>query len=215
MRRRRTLWLMLVFLASGFAALLYQVVWQRSLFAIYGINIESVTVVVTAFMLGLGFGSFAGGAVSKSPERPALLLFSLVELSIGAFGLVSLPLFHAVGSLTLDLPPVATALVTFLLVLFPTMLMGGTLPLLVAYFVRKSGNVGRSVGQLYFVNTLGSAIASVASVMVMMGPLGEANTVRAAAAINFLVGLGALALHLRERKSSPSPSPSPTAQEAE
>jgi len=176
-------------------------VWQRSLFAIYGINIESVTVVVTAFMLGLGFGSFAGGAISKNPERPALLLFGLVELSIGAFGMISLPLFHWVGAFTLDLPPIATAVVTFLLVLFPTMLMGGTLPLLVAYFVRKNGNVGKSVGQLYFVNTLGSAIASVVSVMVMMGPLGETNTVRAAALVNALVGFGALALHMRERRS--------------
>jgi spermidine synthase len=200
LKGRTAIWLMLVFLASGFAALLYQVVWQRSLFAIYGINIESVTVVVTAFMLGLGFGSFAGGAISKNPERPALLLFALVELSIGAFGLVSLPLFHWVGAFTLNLSPIATALVTFLLVLFPTMLMGGTLPLLVAYFVRKSGNVGKSVGQLYFVNTLGSAIASIMSVMVIMGPLGEANTVRAAAAVNALVGFGALALHMRERR---------------
>ncbi|HSQ62734.1 MAG TPA: fused MFS/spermidine synthase [Polyangiaceae bacterium] len=201
MKARTTLGLMLVFLASGFAALLYQVVWQRSLFAIYGINIESVTVVVTAFMLGLGFGSLAGGAVSKDPKRPVLLLFGLVELSIGAFGMVSLDLFHWVGALTLDLPPVATAIVTLLLVLLPTMLMGGTLPLLVAYSVRKNGNVGKSVGQLYFVNTLGSAIASVLSVMVMMGPLGERNTVRAAAAVNALVGLAVLGLHAMERSA--------------
>jgi spermidine synthase len=198
--KRRMTWLMLVFLASGFAALLYQVVWQRSLFAIYGINIESVTVVVTAFMLGLGAGSLVGGAVSKDPKRPVLLLFSLVELGIGAFGLVSLSLFHWAGALTLGWSPLATALVTFLLVLLPTMLMGGTLPLLVAYSVRRSGNVGRSVGQLYFVNTLGSAIASLASVMVIMGPLGEASTVRVAAAVNLTVGVAALALHLRERR---------------
>ncbi|HEX4513563.1 MAG TPA: hypothetical protein VH054_08510, partial [Polyangiaceae bacterium] len=76
-----------------------------------------------------------------------------------------------------------------------------TLPLLVAYFVRKNGNVGKSVGQLYFVNTLGSAFASILSVMVMMGPLGELNTVRAAAAVNAVVGLGALAFYMRERKS--------------
>ncbi len=201
MKARTTFGLMLVFLASGFAALLYQVVWQRSLFAIYGINIESVTVVVTAFMLGLGYGSLAGGAISKDPKRPALLLFGLVELSIGAFGIVSLDLFHWVGALTLDLPPLATAFVTLLLVLVPTMLMGGTLPLLVAYSVRKNGNVGKSVGQLYFVNTLGSAIASVLSVMVMMGPLGERNTVRAAAAVNLLVGLAVLGLYAMERAS--------------
>lgn len=188
-----------VFFASGFAALLYQVVWQRSLYAIYGINIESVTVVVTAFMLGLGLGSLVGGAVSKDPKRPALLLFALVELSIGAFGLASLPLFHWAGSLTLDLSPPMTALVTFLLVLLPTMLMGGTLPLLVAHVVRRSGNVGRSVGALYYVNTLGSAFASVLAVLVIMGPLGQQRTVFLAAAVNGAVGLTVLRMHLRER----------------
>src|SRR5512141_2836320 len=94
-------WIYAVFLMSGFAALLYQIVWQRALYAIYGINIESVTMVVTAFMLGLGLGSLAGGVVSKDPRRPALLLFSLVELGIGVFGSVSLSVFHAVGEVTL------------------------------------------------------------------------------------------------------------------
>ena len=59
--------LYLVFFVSGFAALVYQVVWQRALFAIYGVNIESVTIVVSAFMLGLGLGSFAGGKLSARP----------------------------------------------------------------------------------------------------------------------------------------------------
>jgi len=76
-------WVYSIFVLSGFSALLYQVVWQRALFAIYGINVESVTVIVTAFMLGLGVGSLVGGEVSKRPSRPALLLFSLVELGIG------------------------------------------------------------------------------------------------------------------------------------
>lgn len=189
--------LYVVFLASGFAALLYQVVWQRSLFAIYGINIEAVTVVVTAFMLGLGLGSFAGGAISKNPKRPVLLLFSMVELGIGAFGLVSLPLFHAVGKLTLDMSPIATALVTFLLVLVPTVLMGGTLPLLVAHFVRRSGNVGQSVGMLYFVNTLGSAFASAASVLFILGRAGQSGSVRIAALLNITVSLLAYIAHRR------------------
>ena len=61
----RRLWICAVFLLSGFAALLYQIVWQRALYAIYGINIESVTMIVTAFMLGLGIGSLVGGIVSK------------------------------------------------------------------------------------------------------------------------------------------------------
>jgi len=187
------------FATSGFAALLYQIVWQRSLYAIYGINIESVTVVVTAFMLGLGLGSLAGGAVSRDPRRPALLLFAIVELGIAAFGLVSLPLFGAVGRLTLHMPPLGTALVTFLLVLLPTLFMGGTLPLLVGHMVRASRNVGKSVGTLYFVNTLGSAFAALAASLWLMGALGQARTVRLAVSLNVLVSVGAYVLHRRAR----------------
>src|ERR1043165_5334860 len=118
------LWIYVVFLLSGFAALLYQIVWQRALYSIYGINIESVTMIVTAFMLGLGLGSLAGGAVSKDPRRPVVLLFAAIEGSIGLFGAFSLSLFRAVGEATLTLAPPVVALVTFLLVLVPTMLMG-------------------------------------------------------------------------------------------
>jgi spermidine synthase len=197
----RTLWLYLVFLASGFAALLYQVVWQRALFGIFGINIESVTIVVTAFMLGLGLGSLTGGAISKNPARPALLLFGLVEMGIGVFGVASLPLFRAVGALTLGASPVVTALVTFLLTLVPTMLMGSTLPLLVAHSVRASKNVGKSVGMLYYVNTLGSALASFASVVVILHTFGESGSTRVAACINLTLGATVVAIHFRTRRA--------------
>lgn len=189
-----------VFCVSGFAALLYQVVWQRALFAIFGINIESVTVVVTAFMLGLGLGSLAGGQISRDPRRPAVLLFAGVEAGIGLFGLVSMQLFHAVGAATLHLSSMATAVVTFLLVLLPTLLMGATLPLLVAHLVRASRNVGKSVGMLYFVNTLGSAFASFAAVLWLLPHLGQRGTVQAAAGLNLLASALVLTVHFATRK---------------
>lgn len=193
-------WIYVVFFLSGFAALLYQIVWQRALYAIYGINVESVTMVVTAFMLGLGLGSLAGGVVSKDPKRPVLFMFSLVELGIGLFGAVSLGVFHTVGNATLGMSPVATFLVTFLLVLVPTLLMGSTLPLLVAHLVRENKNVGRSVGTLYFVNTLGSAFASAAAVLVIMGRAGQAGSVRLAALLNVTVSLLAYVAHRRAQR---------------
>jgi predicted membrane-bound spermidine synthase len=194
------LWLYVIFVASGFAALLYEVVWQRAFFAIYGVNIESVTVIVTAFMLGLGIGSLLGGAVSKDPKRPALLIFSGVELTIGLYGLLSLSIFRWVGSLTLGASAVATFFLVFALVLVPTVMMGGTLPLLVAHAVRRSGSVGRSVSVLYFVNTLGSAIASAAAVFLLLGNLGLRRTVEVAAAINLSVSALAWVQHMRERR---------------
>ncbi len=193
-------WIYVVFLLSGFAALLYQIVWQRALYAIYGINVESVTMVVTAFMLGLGLGSIAGGIVSKDPKRPVLLMFSMVELGIGIFGIFSLSVFHAVGDATLGMSAFMTFLVTFLLVLVPTLLMGSTLPLLVAHLVRSSGNVGKSVGTLYYVNTLGSAFASIAAVLYIMGHAGQRGSVRVAALLNITVSLLAYIAHRRSQR---------------
>lgn len=188
-------WIYTLFFVSGCPALIYQIVWQRSLFAIYGINVESVTIVVTAFMLGLGIGSLIGGTISKVERLPALPMFGCVELCIGAYGLLSLRMFHLVGEYTAGAPLLQVALLTFAMVLLPTILMGGTLPFLVAHFVRVSRNVGASVGMLYFVNTLGSAFACMLCARFLMRVMGESGAVAVAAALNGVVGMIALVLH--------------------
>jgi predicted membrane-bound spermidine synthase len=185
----------LLFFLSGFPALIYQIVWQRTLFAIYGVNVESVTIVVSAFMLGLGLGSVAGGYLTRNPGVPRLVLFGAVELGTAAYGLVSLPLFHAIANSTAGALPFETGLLSFGLVLIPTVLMGATLPLLVAHLVSLSGNVGRSVGVLYFVNTLGSACACFVAAWFAMPYLGMSRSAALAAALNVLVGLSVLAMH--------------------
>ena len=78
----------LLFFLSGSPALIYQIVWQRTLFAIYGVNVESVTIVVSAFMLGLGLGSFAGRRIGRYPNAPRLLLFGAVlhAVALSSFG---------------------------------------------------------------------------------------------------------------------------------
>jgi len=187
-------WLDIAFFVSGFAALLYQIVWQRVLFAVVGINIESVTVVVSAFLLGLGLGSVMGGAISRDPRRRPLLAFALIELAMGLLGSVSVPLFRSAGDRLIDFSPAITAAATFLLVVAPTLLLGSTLPLLVASRVRQTGNVGQSVGMLYCVNTLGSAVAALLSAVVVLGTLGLRGTSWLAAILNIGVGLTALRL---------------------
>jgi spermidine synthase len=191
--------LLLVFLASGFAALLYQVAWQRSLFTIFGTNVESVTVVVTGFMLGLGLGSLAGGAVSADPRRPLLPIFACVELATGLYGFVSLDLFRWVGDHGLGTSTAGTAALSLLLVLIPTLLMGATLPLLVAHTVRVSGHVGRAVAVLYAVNTLGAAAGSLAGALYLLGALGLSGSVRLAAGLNMAIGASILLAWLLAR----------------
>lgn len=192
-------WVYPVFFVSGFAALIYQVAWQRALFTVVGINVETVTLVVSAFMLGLGVGSLAGGALSRDPGRAALAWFGGVEVGIGAFGAASLPLIEAVGRACVGLPDAASGALVFGLILVPTTLMGATLPLLVAHAVRADRNVGRAVGALYGVNTLGSAAASVATALLLLAKLGLAGSVHVAVAANLLVGGAALVLWRRAR----------------
>ena len=191
-----------VFLASGAAAILYQIVWQRALFRFLGTSMESVTMIVTAFMLGLGLGSLAGGVISEKSRMPLALVFGFVELGIGAFGLVSLPLFGWIANATSQASGLAIGLIAFAAVLIPTLLMGGTLPILVAYLVRRSKNVGRSVGMLYFINTIGSALGSLAAALWILGAFGQQSTVRIAAAVNLLVAAVVIVGHVARRRAA-------------
>jgi spermidine synthase len=191
--------LYLLFFLSGFPALLYQIVWQRALFTIYGVNIESVSVVVAAFMLGLGVGSLIGGAISRRPNIAPIAVFGLAECVIGACGVVALPVFARVGTATLGATPLLTFLISFGLIVVPTILMGAALPLLVAHEVRRSTNVGRSIGALYSVNTLGSAVACIVAALGLLGTLGEHGAMAIAYVMNFLVGGAALAVYLGDR----------------
>ena len=115
-----------IFFASGFAALIYQIIWQRVLFTVFEINVEAATVVVTGFLVGLGFGSLLGGWLSRRSTIPLLALFGLIELVIGAFGSISLRVFELVGARTFDLPVAAATAVTLVLVIIPTLFMGAT-----------------------------------------------------------------------------------------
>jgi spermidine synthase len=195
-----------IFFFSGFAALIYQIIWQRALFTIFGINVEAATVVVTGFLLGLGFGSVFGGWLSRTSTIPVLAIFGLIEMVIGAFGAISLHLFEWAGARTLHLTGIAVTGVTLVLVIIPTLFMGATLPILTQYFVQRVKNVGRSVGLLYSINTLGSAVACFVSALGLMHLLGMQNSVRVAAAINVLVGSTGLSLaYWRSRLNQAAP----------
>ena len=182
-------WLAPAFFASGFAALIYQVVWQRVLFAGFGINIEAVTIVVAAFIAGLGIGSLIGGRLSLLRDPSPLRMFAAIEMMIGLYGFGSVRLFRGAAELSSQASSLSNAILVSCLLLIPTTLMGCTLPLLTAWLVERRRNVGSSVAQLYFVNTAGSALASLAAAAFMMGALGETRSVMVAASVNVLVSL--------------------------
>ena len=177
-----------LFFCSGFPALIYQIVWQRALFAIYGVNVQSVAVVVSAFMLGLGIGSLFGGRLSEKFPNRGILVFGICELAVAGFGWISLRLFHWAAGFTAGSGIGLTILFSFLLLIAPTVLMGATLPLLVEQLVSSSRNVGYSVATLYFVNTLGSAVACYVCAQVLLRNFGQSGSVTLAACLNTVVG---------------------------
>jgi len=189
-----------VFIASGVSALIYQLVWQRSLMLIYGTNSESVAMVVSAFLAGLGLGTLAGGALSRLPKAPLVLCFSGFELIIGLYGLGSLRLFQWVSGHTLQAGVVETGIWAFALVLIPTLLMGATLPVLVAHCVRATGHVGRSVSGLYFVNTLGAGLGAFAAAFVLLRRFGLSGSVEIAAVLNLASAAAILAASAAYRR---------------
>ncbi len=181
-------WLSFLFLVSGFAALIYQIVWQRALFTAFGVNIESVTIIVSVFMFGLGIGSLVGGILSRWYPARLPELFVACEVLTGLFGLVSLPLIQVASAATLHDSLLVVSLTTYALLCLPTILMGATLPLLVTYLHQYYRNIGKSVGLLYFINTMGSAIACFITADILFVVCGLQATVVVAAIGNFLVG---------------------------
>ena len=200
--RAETFLLSALFLCSGMPALIYQIVWQRVLFLIYGVNSQSVAVVVGAFMLGLGLGSLLGGRLSARFPNHGIFLFACAEIGIALFGLASLRIFHEFATFTSGASLPAVVVYSLLLLLLPTILMGATLPLLVEQLVRASGSVGNSVSRLYFVNTLGSAIACYLCATFLLRNYSQSGAVSLAAILNTVVGATAYLYARSEGRSS-------------
>jgi len=177
----------ILFFASGFAALLYQIAWQRVLFGWYGVDLDSVSAIVSIFMLGLGIGAIVGGWLSDQFQRHRILIFSLIELTMAIFGLFSLDFIDGTGSFfpANSLPYIV--ILTFFVLLLPTCAMGATLPLPVTELVDQTKSVGFSTGTLYFVNTLGAAAGSFAAGFFLLPRVGLDGLVTTAAVLNFLV----------------------------
>jgi len=195
----RTAWIELIFFGSGFAALAYQLCWQRVLFASFGIDIESVTIIVSTFMLGLGVGAIGGGwAADRYPHR-LLSLFACCEAAIGLFGLASVALIRQIADWFVLAPVPVIATVSFIILALPTSMMGATLPMLVAHVVRRNGNVGASIGSLYFANTLGAATGCMVVGFFWFYSFDLPSAVRTAAAVNFLVAITTILAALRTR----------------
>jgi spermidine synthase len=211
----------LLFFASGAAALVYQVAWQRLLALHSGVGLYSVAMIVAAFMVGLGLGSHLGGRLSTSlNRRSALAAFGALEIGVSAFGASSTWIYYDwlyPRAVHLPSPSVAAGLLHLVALLPPTLLMGMSLPFLARAVVTDVDSAGRRLGWLYGVNIVGAAAGAFATPWWLLPRFGVRGAVLAAAAANAFAALGALALaarrgvgakaSVREKVQTASPAP--------
>ncbi|BCL76719.1 membrane protein [Jeongeupia sp. HS-3] len=187
------------FMLSGMSGLIYQICWQRLLFTNFGVDVHSVTILVSAFMAGLGLGGWAGGRIADKAGRRGLHIFVGVELMLCLLGLVSHRAILWLGEVTPAENIWLPGLANFILLLPPTFLMGMTLPLLTTYFSKDKSQVGSAIGGLYTVNTIGAAVGVVFAGFVAFNFMTIADVIRVAALGNFIVALG-MVVYLRREK---------------
>ena len=191
--------LLVLFFFSGVSSLVYQVVWARMLTVVFGTTLLATSTVLSAFMAGLALGSYVLGRHIDRCKHP-LRVFAALEVGIGLFALLfpsmSANLGNAYGALVglqgnFYLFSAARFGLCFALLLVPTALMGGTLPVVAKFAVRRLGRLGGRVGQLYAVNTLGAVVGVLAATFGLMEGLGLRGTTQAIAAVNFAVAVAA------------------------
>ncbi len=199
--------LFVFFFLSGVCGLVYQIVWTRMLSLLFGHTTFAVSTVITAFMGGLALGSWYFGrlADSRGPlmnilkrngASPLFLAYGMLEGAIGFYCLLTPFLFRVVETIYLRFSETSfftISIVRFILcvsvLIIPTFLMGGTLPLLAKFFIRHSGEVGRKLGSLYFINTIGAALGAFIAGFYLIRLAGIQMSLISAAVVNIMVGL--------------------------
>ena len=189
---------LLLFFASGFSALLYQTIWQRMLGFFSGVDVYSVTITVAAFMAGLGCGSLAGGHLAdRLSANHRLLAFGMAEGIITLFALGSKWLYYDLLYLkwsALAHSPFLLPFVLFISLLIPTFCMGMTLPILAKTFTARIESASAIIGYLYGVNTLGAAVGALITPWFLLRRFGFVEILQIGAALNAICAVGALIL---------------------
>ena len=192
-----------IFFLSGLCGLIYEVVWARQFILVFGVTTLSVSTILTAFMGGLALGSWHFGRIADQKGR-LLTLYGFLEMGIGLYALFLLLVFP-------HLPRLYSPILRFfgegywisliprfslsvILLILPTTLMGGTLPVLGGFFVQTFNHLGKRLGALYAVNTFGGVAGSFLTGFFLLSFLGANLSMVLAALTN--LALGAFALWL-------------------
>ena len=203
-RRARHALFGLIFVVSGAAGLVYELVWVRQLYEVFGSTIHSVTTVVAAYMGGLGLGAYLLGRRADRQRRPTVF-YGLLEVAIGIFGLASPWVIQGIGAAYLG---VARALApglwvgtgikfvfAFVVLLVPTFLMGGTLPVLTRAFAGDRSEALRGELALFYgLNTVGGVLGCLLAGYVLIEFVGLRESLLATGIVNLALGGAALLL---------------------
>ena len=195
----------LLFVISGALGLIYQIVWFKYLSLFLGNTTYAQTIVLATFMGGLAIGSAWWGRKVDHTEHP-LRLYAFLELGIGIYCLLYPNFLELLKSVFLtivvssQLPSDGTVvlLLKFLTslcsLLIPTILMGGTLPILVRFISHKLEESGRNIAVLYFLNSFGAVVGSLLAGFFFIRILGLSTTIYSAAVVNLFIGSLAIVL---------------------
>jgi spermidine synthase len=196
-----------IFILSGAAGLVYEVVWGRQLVLVFGNTTQAVSAILTGFFGGMAIGSALGGRIADRVRRP-LRMYGLLELFLVVIVLLTpltFRLLHEVYRGVFDAlvaDPQLLALVRFglsLLALGPaTILMGATLPTLTRHLSRDSSGLSAAFGRLYAANTFGAILGTMAAGFVLIELLGLTGALRVGASCSAIAGIVSLLLDRME-----------------
>lgn len=205
--------MLLLFAASGAAGLIYEVVWIRQFTNVLGASTHALTIVLAAFMMGLGLGAWALGKLSdRLSEANIAKGYILVEVGMGLYALV-LPLllalaekfyvwFYGIVEPGLLASNCLRFVIAFCLLAAPTTLMGATLPLMSRYFIRMKSQISLSISRLYSANTFGAIAGAAMTGFVLLPRFGILASTRLAVGVNFMVAFGFWLAHSAMNKGS-------------
>ncbi|MBI5243347.1 MAG: fused MFS/spermidine synthase [Elusimicrobia bacterium] len=213
----------LSFFLSGFAALIYEILWVRLITLFCGNTTLATSAVLAAFMAGLALGSFFGGrAADRGDLRRLLLIYACLEAAIALSGWLSRPAIRFIGAALLPYGLLSASqgvqsLVYFstslLVLILPTSLMGATLPILTrwASVGRAQKEADRPLSLLYGLNTLGAVLGAASAGFIFIPSLGVRRTLLLAAALNSASALMVFLLWRQGRgEETPAPAPEQT-----
>jgi spermidine synthase len=181
--------------ASGFTALVYEILWIKTLTSVFGTTIFAISTVLTAFFAGLALGNFYFGRKSDESRHP-LVLYGFLELIIGIYALLYPSIHQGLSGLYisvlsgLEVPraiPLFRFFLGLIILLPPTIMMGGTLPLVVRYIAACRGEVSGTLAFFYAVNTAGAVAGTLGAGFFLIGAFGIRNSMMMMAAVNLLI----------------------------